>query len=130
MNNNTQAASIPGNTMHQYIEVITTESSVSHDLKCMYNEKRNNVTVTYNGITLNWSKPQHFEDWSGILALESGINYWVDVDGIPHNFTHADVVAISIMIKDVRQQLFMAKTLDEIDIANGIYSLQNISAIP
>lgn len=94
-----------------------------------FTTKYYNITLTYNGITLRWNKQRNFDDFHGILTIGEGIDNWLDIDGVPHDFTHVDVLAIAKLIKDRRQELFMAKTLDEIDMANGIYTLSNISSI-
>lgn len=104
-------------------------NACSSKLNYIYTSKRSHITVIYNDATFSWSKPRHFEDWQGILALGEGINQWLDDDGTPHDFTHQQVVEISGLIRDRKQALFTAKKLDEIDIANGIYTLTNISSL-
>lgn len=99
------------------------------NLEKIYNEKRSSITVTYNGNNYSWTKPRHWEDWQGVMILGNGINHWIDDSGTPRDLTNVDCIAISNLIFDKKQQLFMAKVLDELDITNGIYTLINITTI-
>lgn len=103
--------------------------SATNKLNSLYNYKRSNITITYNNANFTWSKPRHWEDWQGVVSMNTGIDGWYDDTDTPHTLSNMDVINISLLIFERRQSLFMAKKQEEIAISTGDYSLSIISGL-